>query len=451
MAARVVIKVLGEYTNSNVLVVPQRLADGLRVRAGTLTIKAGQAVVEATAMVGRQDSRPQRIYMSKELQTALSLAAEDYLLVWWDSRRNVLRVGPVIGVMGRRYRNGLFGETTEIIRWCVRLARLRGALAYAFGPQDIDWETRTVRGLVWTGKGLRRVRCPLPDVVYDRVSSRTAEMSKAMVRAKERLLGYPDLKYYNRTFFNKWDLHKMLEKHATTKAHLPSTEELTDQKVLETYLRRYGVVFVKPTQGSLGAGIFRVARVSGGYSYRITRLNHPDTRGRARSMARILAIAERLMKKGQYVVQRGLKLAHVNGGPFDVRVLMQKSTRNTWTVQSMVARVAQPGNVVSNISDGGYILNPRRAIALAFGGRVRPSLMTMKLRRVARAAARAIEAEMGFEFAEMGIDLAVDTNARVWIIEANSRPGRETGTEGPRRVSSSVVRLVRFLRSRGLQ
>ncbi|MBT9177197.1 MAG: Endospore coat-associated protein YheD [Firmicutes bacterium] len=104
---------------------------------------------------------------------------------------------------------------------------------------------------------LKRTKCPLPDVVYDRVSSRTAERAPSFVRAKEQLLSCP-VKYYNRFFFNKWDVHRMLEKHAATKGHLPPTEELSSVDVLEKSLRHHSVVYVKPAQGSHGAGILGV-------------------------------------------------------------------------------------------------------------------------------------------------------------------------------------------------
>ncbi|MBT9177198.1 MAG: Endospore coat-associated protein YheD [Firmicutes bacterium] len=157
------------------------------------------------------------------------------------------------------------------------------------------------------------------------------------------------------------------------------------------------------------------------------------------------------MHKGQYVVQRGLHLARIGGAPFDVRVLLQKSVRNKWTIQSMVARVAELGNVVSNVADGGHILHPRRAIALAFGGRINSRATLMRLKRITKATAHAIESEVGFELAEMGVDLGIDASAKIWVIEANSRPGRETGEARPQRISRSVQRLVSFLRSQGLQ
>jgi len=381
----------------------------------------------------------------------LKLSEGDSLGVWRDTRQGIIRFGPVLGVMGKRYHKRLFGPSTEMIRWCVRQARVKGMLAYAFAPQDIDWHDRSVRGWVWSSRGLKRVKCPLPDVVYDRVSSRAAETAPSFVRTKEMLLACPGLKYYNRSFFNKWDVHRMLEKHTRTKSYLPATEELSSVDVLEKFLKRFPVVYVKPAHGSHGAGIFRVTRAKAGYTYRLTRLNLPDRWGHTKGLAGILAIVSRLMKNRQFVVQRGLRLARIGGAPFDVRVLLQKNVRNKWTVQSMVARVAEPGNVVSNLADGGHIVHPRQAMSLAFGGRVNSLRMTVLLRRIAKATASTIETEMGFELAEMGVDLGIDTNAKIWVIEANSRPGRETGEDGPRRISSSVQKLISFLRSRGLR
>ncbi|MDP3487975.1 MAG: YheC/YheD family protein, partial [Bacillota bacterium] len=435
------------------MVLPHRLADELGLRAGTTRLRIGQSEASAQVELSKQDSRPQRLFLSSDLINSLHVSPEDYLYMWWDKNDNSLRVGPVLGVMGSRRSKtgGVFGPTTEIIRNCVCLARRRGMLAYAFSPGDIDWESKSVRGWVWTGAALRMMRCPLPDIVYDRVASRRSETSKRMTAAKESLLSIANLQYYNRVFLNKWDVHKMLELYPKLQKHLPPTQELVSPKNLEIFLKKHSVVFVKPTQGSLGAGILRIARSSKGFVYRLTRLNQPDSRGRAATMAGMIEVAERLLKQDQYVVQRGIRLAHINGAPFDIRVLLQKSKRNHWTVQSMVARVAQPGNVISNLADGGQIINPRRAIAAVFGPSIKPSLMTLRIRRIAKAAALAIEKEIGFEFAEMGMDLAVDTSAKIWIIEANSRPGRQTNETAQRRVSMSVVRLVRFLRSRGLQ
>lgn len=453
LGARVLIKVLKDETVVNTLLLSQRLAEQLGVHANKVTVRVGWSRADVRVEVSKIDSRPQRLFFSLNLLQVLHVSEDDYLFAWWDQKEGTVRLGPVMGVMGTRGRDGvgIFGHSTEMIRNCVRVARRKGMLAYAFRPQDIDWESKTVRGWVWTSSVRKRVRCPLPDVVYDRVASRRVEESAAMVKAKEKLLEYADLQYYNRVFLNKWDVHTILVRYPNLKRHLPATEELTEPAVLERYLKRYQTVFVKPTQGSLGAGILRIIRVEKGFTFRITRLGHPDYHGRVASVAGMIKVAQRMLHQGQYIVQRGLRLAHLNGGPFDVRVLLQKSVKNKWFVHSMVARVAQPGNVISNVADGGQIVNPRRAIGAVFGPSIKPSAVTLRIRAIAKAAAQAIEKEMGFDFAEMGLDLAVDTNARIWIIEANSRPGRQTNEEGPRTVPRSLVKLISFLRSRGLQ
>jgi hypothetical protein len=416
-------------------------------------VRAGQSEVRVQIAVSKsRDSG--RLVMSKNVLRALSLSEGQSTLMWWDNASRQLRIGPVIGVLGCRPsgQRGLFGESTKIIRDCVTVARRGGSIAYAFKARDINWEEHKVRGWYWSAGGLVRRNFPLPDVVYDRLSSRTAENSDRVVRTKEKLLALPRLSYYNRTFLNKWDVHCMLAKDPEISKYLPATEILSDVKVLEKFLRRYSVVFVKPVDGSLGAGILRIARSRGGYALRYTRLNRPDLHSSAGDMSKVLAYCARYARNSRYVVQRGIRLARIGGGPLDVRVLLQRNVRNRWIVHSTIARLAQPGNVVSNLSDGGQALYPRRAIATVFGRRVRPSLVIYKMKRIARAVAARIEAEMGFEFAEMGIDLGIDRSGAIWIIEANSRPGRQFNEDkGATKISPSVYRLARFLRSRGLK
>ena len=453
MPLRVVLKVLDETGPGNTIYLTQKTVESLKLEACNANVKAGQLGVRADIRVGRLDSRPPRLIVSRSIMTALSLSDGQSALIWWDAKGKTLRLGPVVGILGCRAKGpGVFGQGTEIIRDCVRAARRGGCIAYAFKASDIDWETNTVKGRYWSSRGLKRGRFPLPDVVYDRLTSRAAERSSRVQRAKQLLLELPGLSYYNRSFLNKWDVHGMLEKYPDIRKHLPPTESLTDIRILEKFLRRYAVVFVKPVDGSLGASILRIARTPAGYATRYTRLDKPDLHGKAKSLKRVLLFGERYCHRGRYIVQKGIRLARINGGPFDVRVLLQKSINNRWVVHSMVARVAQPGNVVSNLADGGQIINPRKAISLVFGRSVKPSLITLRMRRLAKRVALAIEKEIGFEFAEMGIDLGLDTSGRIWVIEANSRPGRQTNEEkGPHRIPGSVVRLMRFVRSRGMK
>ena len=158
MGARVIIKVLRGEAPVKTVILPHRLAEELGLRVGTTRLRVGQSEAHAQVELSKQDSRPQRLFLSSDLIDSLHVSPDDYLYMWWDKNDSSLRLGPVLGVMGSRRTNtgGVFGPTTEIIRDCVRLARRRGMLAYAFSPKDIDWASKSVRGWVWTGVALKR-------------------------------------------------------------------------------------------------------------------------------------------------------------------------------------------------------------------------------------------------------------------------------------------------------
>ncbi|MBS3872506.1 MAG: YheC/YheD family protein [Firmicutes bacterium] len=448
MLVRVELAALLEDVGGSIMRMPWSLMRDLGVSESTLEVCLGQSMAQAQVERLSAEDDDRRVYLSKPLLMSLHLNECMRLGFWREQGSNRLRLGPVLGILVGLHSDKMLGLREKNIRDFARLARQRGALTYAFGASDIDWQRSCITGWVFNRHKLVRMECPLPDVVYDKVSSRRVENSGAVIEMKDRLREYPRLKYYNLAFFNKWDVHCLLAAHPLLSKFLPSTAELTPERLLE-YLGRYRAVFVKPTEGSLGSGILRIGRVGTLYSYRFTRLNRPDLQGVCYSSDKVVRLIKKLMQQGQYVVQRGLRLARVNGGPFDCRVLLQKNLRNKWVVESIVARVAEPGNIISNMSDGAYLLHPRQALLLSFGPQGNSSMLIRTMRRIARATALAIEKGMGMEFAEMGVDLAFDTNGRLWILEANSRPGRQTNDLRERHVSSSVVRFVGYLCSRG--
>ncbi|MBS3938100.1 MAG: YheC/YheD family protein [Peptococcaceae bacterium] len=450
MVVRIELLVLEDETTEHVVVIPHNLRQTLEVSAPTVQFSVGQSTAVARVEPGCSKGRLSKIHLSRSLFLALHLRESLHLCVWRDKAGGGVRIGPVLGILVGGQSNKSLGVHVEIVRDCLRLASRQGAMAYAFGASDIDWERGSVAGWVYHQGGVARVDCPLPDVVYDKVSSRRVEKNGAVVKMKERLLGYPRLKYYNRSFFNKWEVHRILSGHVKLRRYLPSTGELSAEKMLE-YLRQYQSVFVKPAEGSLGVGILRVVRVGSVYGYRLTRFNRPDLRGNTCSSEKILRTVRVLMRQGQYIVQRGIRLARVNGCPFDVRILLQKNGRNQWFVASTVARVAQPGNIISNIADGATTMSPRQAIMSALGLRAGAGRQVKIMSIVAKKVARAIERGMDMEFAEMGVDLAIDIHGKIWILEANSRPGRQTNDLPTKLVAGSVVKLVKFLCSRGLR
>lgn len=130
----------------------------------------------------------------------------------------------------------------------------------------------------------------------------------------------------------------------------------------------------------------------------------------------------------EYIVQRGIRLARTNGSIFDVRMYLQKPAAE-WTISGMVARVAARNQYVTNAHQGGYAKTLNKALLSVFAydkHKVTECMRTLK--KISMIIAAVVERRFP-DTQELGIDLGVDEDGRVWIIEANTRPKHQLFTE----------------------
>ena len=127
-----------------------------------------------------------------------------------------------------------------------------------------------------------------------------------------------------------------------------------------------------------------------------------------------------------YLIQEGLKLAGFNSSPVDFRILTQKDGNDQWRVTSMVARVAQNNTVVTNVARGGNVHNVKTI--LPHLTRQPPQHAQQRLRQLALAVSNELESRLDGNYAQFGIDVAMDIYGNLWLLEVNAKPSKETKT-----------------------
>ncbi|MDG0809500.1 YheC/YheD family protein [Cohnella rhizosphaerae] len=197
--------------------------------------------------------------------------------------------------------------------------------------------------------------------------------------------------------------------------HVPAAAPFSGAGLKEM-LGKYGMVYVKPDTGSQGVGIMRVERrAKGRYRYQagLERFEFDTYAGMYRSL-------RRGMGKRRHLIQQGVRVLRHEGRPFDFRVMAQKNAAGRWDVTGIAGRVAHPGKIVSNGSQGGSIFEAMRLLGPA-AGRTGAVRAIGAMRRLALLTA----GRFGSEYPamnELGIDIAVDRGMKPWILEVNTRP-----------------------------
>ncbi|QQE75526.1 YheC/YheD family protein [Brevibacillus composti] len=220
------------------------------------------------------------------------------------------------------------------------------------------------------------------------------------------------------TGYNESKLKKyaVLRRHARLARALPHTRRFS-KEALRQFMKSYRKVIAKPAAGSGGAGVILISNL-GGNRYRVhrgyrTRVVH----GKAGTYRYI-----RKRIKSQYLVQRGISLARVSGRPFDIRVMVQRRSGSAWVVTGMLAKVAGPGYIITNIKRSGGRVLPLRTAILRSGIRsASADHLIARLKEIAIASAKQLTTYYANQKV-YGLDMALDSSGRVWIIEANLRP-----------------------------
>ncbi|CAI6052475.1 YheC/YheD family protein [Cohnella sp. JJ-181] len=215
---------------------------------------------------------------------------------------------------------------------------------------------------------------------------------------------------------NKLGKYRMLLKEKTLARHLPPTKLATLAHV-RAMLRKYRAVYLKPSHGTGGSGIFKLSSVQGG-----CQLRH-GTHSRVYStLEQAYSAYDKSRPRKTYLVQMGIPLLGYRRRPFDLRVMVQRNPRREWEATGIVGRLAMPGKVVTNYHSGGRPMPAETLLAPSIGsGRMK--VYRLRLEALGLRVSRHMSVHFP-RFQAYGIDIGIDRNLKPWIIEVNSRPDK---------------------------
>ncbi|HQD89638.1 MAG TPA: YheC/YheD family protein [Syntrophomonadaceae bacterium] len=411
-----------------------RLVENLGINVQPLVQVRVGCLVVTTEMVVKADERA-TYTLSPALAQALYVHKQKRLQIRYDSKYDMLHLGPTIGIFATSLPNRGYYEPTHIGAELIFLSHISNTLpgqTYIFTPASINWDNLTVRGYSYrpnsSGRGVWVSSLyPLPDVVYDRVSTRSGEARDQIRNTKIRLMQQPYLNYFNPSFLNKWKVHQMLLTNPWLHKHLPETRPLTAEN-LEEMLKIYKIVYVKPSNGSLGLGIIRVTLdQKGNLNYVVHRSKR--FRSVADNATDFMSRTRKIRADKPYIVQQGINIATYHGSPFDIRIIYQKNRHGEWQIGKKFARVAPKGSSVSNLSSGGKALPIKILMRAMFRKADLIEEKNRQIKEVCYQVAQTIEKTSQMIYGELGLDLGLDKSGHIWLIEVNSKPRKTTETQ----------------------
>ncbi|QGT99320.1 hypothetical protein SYNTR_0727 [Candidatus Syntrophocurvum alkaliphilum] len=415
------------------LFISPHLRDSLEIPIQSeINVRVGSLIVRTRLII--REGNKKSYMLSPELNKALLLKTRKKYKIRYDHQNNIVHIGPTIGILAISLPNknefDPKGVQAELI-YLSNIAKNYLGQVYIFTPNSIDWSSKTTKGYVykyirphygvWTS-----ARYPLPDVVYDRITTRRSESKTSIQKTKDNLMSLPYLKYFNPSFLDKWKVHQVLDSNPQLNDYLPETYSFSKENI-ESMIQKYSTLYLKPIHGSLGKGIIKLTKdKSGKLHYIIHRTGR--IRGKADNIEEFIKKTKKSHGNRPYIVQQGINLAKYKGAPFDIRIIFQKNSKGNWQISKKFARVAPRGSSISNLSSGGKVQTTKKTFRYLFNKKDTIEARNKEIKNMCLKIAKTIENSYDGTFGELGLDIGIDIKGHPWLIEVNSKPRKTTET-----------------------
>lgn len=368
-----------------------------------------------------------RIVISKKIQEVLYFP-EFHIPLHIFIENETLNIGPLIGIFTSGFSSfplKPIGERSAFFSKLLSVNKAVGAIPFIFGEKHIDWNQGHIKGYFYHEKNWKMAEFPFPNVIYDRLPNRKSERNPLFREVKNRLQNDYLIPWYNPGFFNKLEISEKLQQEDSVEKYLPETHPFSSFSSIEVMLSKYGHVYLKPINGSLGLGVHQILydKLHNHYFCRYQDRNGVNRLRKFSSLEGLFRNVFSNKALDKMIVQQGINLLKIDHHPVDFRIHTNKDDNGEWYVTAIAAKIAGSGSVTTHIRSGGEIKTLKEIFP-----EENSQLYSEKLSKAALKLSKALEKNMDGIIGEIGFDLGIDRKGNVWFFEANSKPGRSIFT-----------------------
>lgn len=324
-----------------------------------------------------------------------------------------IELGPVIGLLMARDIKSLTKRRLKAISSYTMIYPEIQGLIVAMSAEGIDFKNKLVEGYYYnpdsTNKKIawKQGLFPLPDAIFQRIDIPESVRVKLKENTNNRL--------FNSYYFDKWEFWNKLSKVNQVSMHVPHTTLLSSLKDIDSMLSKYDSVYLKPLNGTLSRGIYKVNNKDNSYVFK-------DSQGNNTLTTSLKSDAENFVRNitsnHRYLIQQALHPITIEGRHIDFRVIMQKDHTMKWVCPGIVAFLGKPGDICSN---WGYVTTFEELLAKDFNlSQDEIFRKRQEVIGVCRDVCEVLDVA-GENYGDLGFDVLLDQSFKVWILESNKR------------------------------
>ncbi len=312
------------------------------------------------------------------------------------------------------------------------VAKAEGVEFFYFTPGKVDIPNQKIIGKYYENGSWIEKEYPFPDVIYNASYPLTSKAEKIVDYLYDRI------PFTSHSIGSKLSVYKRIQRGKEFHHYQIPTIELTNPNILLDMINLYSKVVIKPTVGHQGENILFIEKEDEHF-----KLNEA---GKIVTLTKkeLLDTVTLKMKEKDYIVQRFVTCRIKSGHVYDFRLHVQKDGEGKWVITSIYPRIGHKGSITSNIGSGGYTAYLDRFLQNEF----HDDWFNIKreLEHFSLSFANHFDTLFaGSPLDELGIDVGIDENKRLWLFEVNWRPGIPIIFNSELDVARNTIHYAKYL------
>lgn len=294
------------------------------------------------------------------------------------------------------------------------VARAEGAQFFYFTPKSVNFDNRTIKGKVYEeGQWHERVM-PFPDVIYNAGSPEKLSVSKGIIEKLKK-----EIPFTTHSIGNKWNVMERLKAAKEFAHYLIPSEMVGNVDKFHNFIAHYKRAVFKPIDGRKGKGIYFITKIGNAFEVRV------NSEKRNYTLAQLNELLKEQLASGTFIMQPYIKSMTKSGQVYDFRLHVQKNGEGKWVVTTVYPRIAPNGSIIPNINSGGFTNYLDPFLEQEFKNEAYNIRRTLE--HFAMSLAHHLDdiqmEKFGEVIDEIGIDVGLDEQQKIWMYEVNWRPG----------------------------
>jgi hypothetical protein len=404
-------KITPNRETSGKLFVPKKfLRNKVIMDRDSIFVSAGRKRSRVEVIIDR-DLDEFELGMSEDVFDELSIPCDISYQVRLE--KNTVKIGPVTGLLMAISEDSLTRVRLKKLQdYCTIYSEVQG-LIIALSVEGIDFDKLQVKGYYYNPELKERTLAwkegvfPLPDSIFQR----TDIPEDVRLRLKKET----NNRMFNSNYFNKWEFWRMVSRFTPFLGCIPETRLYSSVEDIKEMLVKYDSVYLKPINGTLSRGLYRLTRNEDGYGFQ------------GKQGARIHKVHEgeelekylmEIVGNRDYIVQQAVHPMLVNGRHLDFRVIMQKDRTMAWSCTGIVGFVGKQGDICTN---WGFSSNFEDTLRKHFNFNQK-EIFKKKQELITACKSVCEMLDLRNEnYGDLGFDVMIDEELKVWILEVNKR------------------------------